>query len=163
MHRPRLYIFDADGTLRWTTIPGQPCPNGPGEWQLMPGVRQKLRLIQWGLHDARLGIASNQGGVAAGFMTREVAVQLMVDMLVDAIGYIPPGTNIQLCTCSAAVDCLCRKPQPGMLLNIMEHFGTAPEDTLYVGDLEIDREAARRAGVPFRWAADFFGWNAGSM
>jgi D-glycero-D-manno-heptose 1,7-bisphosphate phosphatase len=86
----------------------------------------------------------------------------MLDLLVEAIGCVPAATNIQLCTCSAAVDCLCRKPQPGMLLNIMKHFGTAPEQTLYVGDLEVDREAARRAGVAFKWAWDFFGWSAGT-
>jgi len=155
-HDPKLYIFDADGTLRWTTVPNQPCPNDPGEWQLMPGVTEKLSAIDWGAH--RLGIASNQGGVAAGFMTGEMAYRLLEDMVREAVGYVPPATSIQLCTCSAAVDCLCRKPRPGMLLAIMEHFRAGPDETLYVGDLEVDREAACRAGVAFEWAWDFFGW-----
>lgn len=31
----KLIIFDADGTLRRCTVPGQPCPNKDGEWELM--------------------------------------------------------------------------------------------------------------------------------
>jgi hypothetical protein len=30
-------------------------------------------------------------------------------------------------------------------------------DALYVGDLDIDRRAAEAPGIPFAWAADFFG------
>jgi phosphoglycolate phosphatase-like HAD superfamily hydrolase len=39
----------------------------------------------------------------------------------------------------------------------MRDCGAAPGETLFVGDTEIDREAARRAGVSFVWAWDFFG------
>ena len=31
----------------------------------------------------------------------------------------------------------------------MAHHGVGPDDTLFVGDAEVDREAARRAGVAF--------------
>ncbi len=156
---PKLIIFDADGTLRWTTIPGQPCPNAPGEWRLMPNVKDKLRSIPWGRGGSRLGVASNQGGVALGYLTREGAHRLIVDTLIEAIGYLPDDAAIELCTCNPAESCACRKPVPGMLLNIMRHFRISPRDTLFVGDLDVDREAARRAGVAFRWARDFFGWD----
>ena len=61
----KLYIFDADGTLRRTTVEGLPCPNKPGDWELMPGVRGRLAEIAraasgGGVH---FGVASNQGGV----------------------------------------------------------------------------------------------------
>jgi hypothetical protein len=32
------------------------------------------------------------------------------------------------------------------------------EQALFVGGLDLDREAAARAGVRFSWAAAFFGW-----
>ncbi len=155
---PKLLIFDADGTLRWTTVPGQPCPNRPDEWRLMPKVKEKLRSINWE-SEARLGIASNQGGVALGYLSAADARSLIVDMLVEAIGYVPSGTAIEMCTCRPDYACGCRKPAPGMLLRIMRHFNIGARNTLYVGDLESDREAARRAGIRFMWARDFFGWD----
>ena len=32
----RLVVFDADGTLRRTTVPGQPCPRASDQWELLP-------------------------------------------------------------------------------------------------------------------------------
>jgi len=43
-----------------------------------------------------------------------------------------------------------------MLQRLMDFWGTVPERTLFVGDMESDRGAALNAGCAFRWAADFF-------
>lgn len=43
-----------------------------------------------------------------------------------------------------------------MLFNIMSLFNVAPTETLYVGDLDSDRAAARNAGCLFILAKDFF-------
>jgi histidinol phosphatase-like enzyme len=43
----RLIIFDADGTLRYCTVDGQPCPNRPDEWRLYPDVTSKLAEFNW--------------------------------------------------------------------------------------------------------------------
>ena len=40
-----------------------------------------------------------------------------------------------------------RKPAPDTVLDAMERLGAKPEQTLYVGDTEVDLETARRAGV----------------
>jgi phosphoglycolate phosphatase len=40
------------------------------------------------------------------------------------------------------------KPNPDMLLDIFRQTGSAPEQTLVVGDTEFDVEMARRAGSP---------------
>ena len=40
-----------------------------------------------------------------------------------------------------------RKPAPDTVLSAMERLGSAPGETLYVGDTEVDLETARRAGV----------------
>lgn len=42
-----------------------------------------------------------------------------------------------------------RKPAPGPLLYAMNAMGAQPADTVYVGDSEVDEEAAGRAGVAF--------------
>ena len=46
-----------------------------------------------------------------------------------------------------------------MLLQALNDLKVAPSDALMVGDRVEDREAARTAGVPFRWAtADWMLW-----
>lgn len=152
----KLYIFDADGTLRWTTVPGQKYPLQLDEWQLMPNVAERLRAIPFSDDGPWLGIASNQNGVAAGELSLEMARRLMDDMLRAALGSVPDGTHIEMCMCDEHGDCDCRKPAPGLLLRHLAHFGVAPHEALFVGDLEIDAEAARRAGIPFVFASSFF-------
>ena len=154
---PRLYIFDADGTLRWTRVPGQFCPYRAGEWELMPNVSRVLRGIHWGA-STRLAIASNQDPVAWGCLSRADARAMLRDTLTAAVGRLPRGTLIELCTRPPPQLCMQRKPWPGMLVRLLRRAGVAPQQALFVGDLQSDFKAARRAGIPFRWARDFFGW-----
>ena len=41
------------------------------------------------------------------------------------------------------------KPHPEPLLKVLEHYGIAAGEALFVGDSEVDRQAADAAGVPF--------------
>lgn len=41
------------------------------------------------------------------------------------------------------------KPHPEPLLKVLDHFGVTPAEALFVGDAEVDRQAAAGAGVPF--------------
>ncbi|HEX8293096.1 MAG TPA: HAD-IIIA family hydrolase [Pyrinomonadaceae bacterium] len=152
----KLYIFDADGTLRRTTVPGLPCPNRPGEWELIPGVRERLAEIDWGR--ARFGVASNQGGVGLGYLSHAAARRLLEEMVVEAFGVAkPPPGSVELCPHAPHTGCPCRKPGPGMLLRLMRRFGVGPGETLFVGDMDKDEGAARAAGTRFMWAHEFFG------
>ncbi|MDQ3650950.1 MAG: HAD-IIIA family hydrolase [Acidobacteriota bacterium] len=153
----KLYVFDADGTLRRTTVEGLSCPNQPGDWELISAVRERLAEIDWGTHGARFSIASNQGGVGMGYMTYEMAYQLLADMVVEAFGVMtPPAGSIEICPHAPHANCPCRKPKPLMLIRLMHRFRVTRNDTLFVGDMDRDEEAARRAGVRFLWAHEFF-------
>lgn len=154
----RLYIFDADGTLRRTTVPGLPCPNQGGDWELIPGVRERLAQIDWGPRGARFAIASNQGGVGLGYLSFATARQLIVDMVVAAFGIEPPPGSIEICPHAPYLNCPCRKPRPEMLLRLVRRFRVAKAQALFVGDMPTDEEAARHAEIPFMWAHRFFGW-----
>jgi D-glycero-D-manno-heptose 1,7-bisphosphate phosphatase len=151
----RLYIFDADGTLRRTTVEGLPCPNGPDDWELIPGVRERLSQVDWGA--ARFGVATNQGGVGVGHFSLETAQKLVEDMVLAAFGTPAPRGSIEMCPHAPHSGCPCRKPKPLMLKRLMRRFRAAGRETLFVGDMERDREAALRAGVRFAWAHEFFG------
>ena len=48
-----------------------------------------------------------------------------------------------------ALDVEHPKPHPEQLLSIMNHFEARPRELLYIGDSELDQDAARAAGVIF--------------
>ena len=159
----RLVIFDADDTLRRTTVPGQPCPRRSEEWELMPGVRELLSQVPWKRSNApHLGLASNQDQVAYGHLSLRVARELLRDLAFAATGLVPEDAALQLCPHALHIDCACRKPKPGMLLRLIEHFQVSREQTVFVGNSEVDRAAAAAAGVAFLSSDSVFGIGNGA-
>ncbi|HET8648588.1 MAG TPA: HAD-IIIA family hydrolase [Gemmatimonadales bacterium] len=150
-----LVIFDADDTLRRTTVPGQPCPRADDEWEFLPGRRELLSLLV-SSEDVNVGIASNQDQVGHGLIAENTARALLAALLEQAGASTIDFDAIQLCPHPATLDCQCRKPAPGMLRRLMTHFAVRPARTLFIGDSPSDQEAAHRAGVNFRWAHDVF-------
>ena len=156
----KLCIFDADDTLRRSTVPGQPCPRAPGEWELLPGVRERLAPLPWQRDGGPyFGLASNQDQVGAGLFTHRMARDLLRDLARAAIGQTPPDPALQLCPHPLGVACDCRKPGPRMLVRVMAFYGVRPRDTVFVGDNDSDRRAAAAAGVRFLDARELFGWD----
>jgi D-glycero-D-manno-heptose 1,7-bisphosphate phosphatase len=154
----RLCIFDADDTLRRSTVPGQPCPRGPGEWDLLPGVRERLAGLPWQQPGGPyFGLASNQDQVGAGLFTRRMARALLRELARAAIGQAPPDPALQFCPHALGIACDCRKPGPRMLVRIMAFYGVGRRETLFVGDSDLDRGAAAAAGVDFLPAGALFG------
>lgn len=41
-----------------------------------------------------------------------------------------------------------RKPAPDAVYKVMEHLGSTKEETIYIGDSDVDVKTARNAGVP---------------
>lgn len=150
----RLVIFDADNTLRRVTVPGRVCPWGPGEWEPLPGIRDALTGLRWGPEGLLLGMASNQDQVFYGHLTAEMARRLLMDAAEAATGYRPPAGAVRFCAHAMDAGCGCRKPEPGLLFEAMAFHRVAPGATLFVGDADVDREAARRAGVAFLHVED---------
>jgi D-glycero-D-manno-heptose 1,7-bisphosphate phosphatase len=140
-------------------VPGLPCPNAPGEWELIPGVKERLARVRWGEGGARFGVATNQGGVGLGYLSLSGARSLLVEMVVEAFGVWPPQGSIEICPHAPYLGCPCRKPEPLMLQRLMRRFRVPNYETLFVGDMDRDEEAARRAGARFMWAWDFFDWD----
>lgn len=166
-----IIIFDADATLRRCTVPNQPCPNADGEWELLPGVKERIQAIDWSRRT--FGIASNQAGVALGYLSEEQASKMLADCALACMANAQDrAIVIELCPHAVDARCECRKPKPAMLFRVIWHhvhmtmhedgdpdreFDRACERALYIGDLETDEQAARAAGVRFAWAWDFFG------
>jgi D-glycero-D-manno-heptose 1,7-bisphosphate phosphatase len=149
-----LIIFDADGTLRRTLVPGKPCPHAPHEWELLEGVRACVSALPRHVY---LGVASNQDHVGYGHLTYEAAHEMLSAALALASGRTPDPGAIRLCPHRLDVACDCRKPAPGMLLAILDHYGLSASEALFVGNERVDQLAAERAKMPFLWAQELWG------
>lgn len=150
-----LIIFDKDGTLVQNPAPGRPA-NTLDEQVLFPDVVAKCIQLRGEGHT--LAIATNQGGVAFGHFDHHTAVSLLKSVA-ETIGadlYAICATHPRATVKRAKRDSRFRKPNPGMLQYLMDALGFLPDETLYVGDMESDRQTAQAAGVKFAWAWEFF-------
>lgn len=154
------FVFDKDGTL-CRSKSGRDFINSPEDQELIPGVLEKLAEIREQFPNSPFLIASNQGGVAFGTLTMKQASDC-VDAAIKAIG----GTLATFCpehpqglVSPYNVESGYRKPQPGMLLYLLDEIGINPGRVLMVGDRSEDEEAAIAVGMDFMWANEFFGWD----
>lgn len=150
-----VYIFDADSTLRKCTVKGQPCPNRPGEWVAIQWAKERLAHIDWRRNG--FGIASNQAGVALGYIDAVTCMQMLVELAVSITGRWPRTNTIRSCPHKVDAGCECRKPKPGMIHDIRDEYGVVNSQIVCVGDMDSDKQAAEAAHVEFQWIWDFCG------
>jgi D-glycero-D-manno-heptose 1,7-bisphosphate phosphatase len=155
----RLALLDRDGTLidvvRDEETGTLTTAFHPNQIRLLDGVVEGLRLLVEGGY--RLAIATNQPGPAKGHFSR-AAVESTNAALVDQLGKLGvPIARVAACMhhpdggaggdSSLVGPCSCRKPKPGLLLELMKDLEARPERTWMIGDSTADIEAARAAGV----------------
>lgn len=145
--RPALF-FDRDGVLNVDTG----YAHRPEALRWVDGAMQAVRLCNeasWYVF-----VVTNQSGVARGYFTeadvRAFHERMQADLgrrgaHVDAFVYCPhhPGGAVR----ALAVDCACRKPKPGMLLELLARWPVDAARSLLIGDSPRDLEAAAAAGV----------------
>jgi D-glycero-D-manno-heptose 1,7-bisphosphate phosphatase len=138
----KLVILDRDGTIN---LDSEDYIKSPAEWTPIKGSLEAIaRLIQ---ADYRVAVATNQSGIGRGLFDTQ-ALFAIHDKLQRALGQV--GGRIDaffFCPHKADDNCRCRKPQPGMLLEIARRFNVAIEDVSMVGDSRKDVEAAAAAGA----------------
>lgn len=142
----RLIIFDADGTLRVRKDGQNKAPLSDDDWEIKPGVAEAIHNeLKW--RPVVFGIASNQACVGRGEVDHETAFRMLGMLGLELRLYLRKEA-IKMCP-HLPGECECRKPQPKMLNDIMEFWGFLPENTLFIGDANIDRGAAENAGCHF--------------
>jgi D-glycero-D-manno-heptose 1,7-bisphosphate phosphatase len=159
MGRYALVVFDVDGTLT-TTRSGSRVRKNAADWQWLPGRLRKLHELEQ--EGVKIAIATNQAGVAFGYLPQPALHQELVRMMQEAhlplnalyVCYTHPKAKLP--AFMQVEDEVCRKPHPGMLLEAMRNAGVPPDETLYVGDRPVDEETARNAGVDYMPANAFF-------
>jgi D-glycero-D-manno-heptose 1,7-bisphosphate phosphatase len=138
----KLVILDRDGTINHDS---DRYIKSPAEWRPIKGSLEAIaRLNQAGY---RIAVATNQSGIARGLFdtTTLIAIHDMLQRTAAQVG----GRIDAFFFCPHAADsaCECRKPKPGMLLEIARRFNVSLADTYMVGDAQRDIEAASAAGA----------------
>lgn len=109
------------------------------------------RLNEAGYH---VFVITNQSGVARGLYQEsdvEALHRWMFDELakqggrIDDARFAPhhPDGVVE----GFAIDHHWRKPKPGMILDLMQHWPVEPARSFVIGDKETDMDAARAAGI----------------
>ena len=100
-------------------------------------------------------VVTNQSGVSRGFYTEEAVVELLAWLAneallaggtIDDARYCPTHPEALLATYRRESDW--RKPQPGMLRDLIRAWELDPAACILVGDQPTDLAAAAAAGVP---------------
>lgn len=114
-------------------------------WQPLAGsIEAIVRLHQAG---CKVAVATNQSAIGRGRMDH-ARLQRIHRCLTDEVSR--RGGHIDLiryCPHSPDQDCRCRKPLPGLILQVCEHLQTAPCHGVMVGDSGRDLAAAAAAGM----------------
>ena len=136
----QLVILDRDGVINFDS---EHYIKSPEEWLALPGSLEAIHTLNQ--QQINTAVATNQAGVAKGYLSLESLYaihQKLRDELaamnahLDAIFYCPHHPD---------QHCSCRKPQPGLLFQALEHFHMSSDQACMVGDSLRDIQAARAA------------------
>jgi D-glycero-D-manno-heptose 1,7-bisphosphate phosphatase len=138
----KLIILDRDGVINFDSAQ---FIKSPEEWKPIPGALEAIaRLNQWGW---RVVVASNQSGVGRGLFGMDT-LNAINDKMVKSLAQVGGRLDaIFFCPHAADSPCDCRKPKPGMLLQIAERFNVELEGVPVVGDSLRDLQAAVAVGA----------------
>ena len=139
---PRRAVFlDRDGVINRSHVrDGRPfAPVSLDELEILPGVLQALQALR----DAGFLniVVTNQPDIATGKQSRET-LDAMHSRLMDEL----PLDAIKVCAHVDTDGCSCRKPQPGLLLEVTRDFNIDLAASYLVGDRWRDIEAGQRTG-----------------
>jgi D-glycero-D-manno-heptose 1,7-bisphosphate phosphatase len=133
----KLIILDRDGVINHDR---EQFIKSPDEWRPIPGSLEAIaRLNHAGF---RVVVATNQSGLGRRLFNIATLVSIH-EKLHKALAQVGGRIDaVFFCPHTAAADCDCRKPKPGMLTDIGRRFGVDLTGVPCVGDSLRDLQAA---------------------
>jgi D-glycero-D-manno-heptose 1,7-bisphosphate phosphatase len=139
----RAIFLDRDGTLN-VRPPEHEYLTSSEDFAWIPGAREAVG--KFGQAGYVLTLVSNQRGVGRGLVSldvlREIEQRIQRDLALD-------GCSIQsfrYCFHSDEDGCDCRKPRPGMILDLADELDLDLAESWVIGDAASDVAAGRAAG-----------------
>lgn len=146
--RNKAVFFDRDGTLNADVSYLYKIE----DLQWIDGAREALAYLA--RNGYKLFVVTNQSGIARGYYTVEQMNRLHDYMQREIKAYGAEIEKFYYCphykegsVAEYAIDCQCRKPKPGMLLQAMQEYDIDREQSFLIGDSKRDVEAAENAGI----------------
>lgn len=138
----RAVILDRDGVINFDSAN---YIRSVDDWEAIPGSIEAI--VSLSRHGYQIYIATNQSGIARGYFSYGTLNAIHAKMRqfietagghVDGIFFSPYGPDD---------NASCRKPAPGMLLDIARRTNIDLSQTWMVGDSLRDIQAAQAAGA----------------
>lgn len=139
-----LILLDRDGVINEDSAD---FIKSPEEWRAIPGSLEAIAALNRAGH--RVVVASNQSGVTRGYFSMAGLLAIHHKMQTELAEVGGRLDGVYFCPHRSEDHCPCRKPQPGMLLQIAQDFGVdLSQQGLLIGDSLRDIQAAHAAGCP---------------
>jgi D-glycero-D-manno-heptose 1,7-bisphosphate phosphatase len=139
----RAVFLDRDGTLN-VRPPEHAYLTSPAEFSWLPGAATgAARLSRAGYV---LTVASNQRGVARGLVDPSVLRDIETLIQRDLAHHGCAMEAFRYCLDDESANCACRKPKPGMLLDLARDLDLDLSRSWMIGDSESDVLAGQAAG-----------------
>jgi D-glycero-D-manno-heptose 1,7-bisphosphate phosphatase len=99
-------------------------------------------------------VVTNQSGIARGYYKEEDMQRLHEHMAREIAAAGGKITKFYYCphlpngkVAKYAIECDCRKPKPGLLMQAMSEYNICKESSFLIGDKKRDIESAEAAGI----------------
>jgi len=138
----RAVFFDRDGVINEVLFRGGEKPIAPWkleEFKLITGIEKPLEKLQQ--MDFFLFVVSNQPDIAKKYVDLSI-VNIMNEIILKTF----PIKEIMICPHEDRHKCHCRKPKPGMLIDLSKKWLIDLNKSFIIGDSWKDIEAGRAAG-----------------
>jgi len=144
-NKSQIIVLDRDGIINYDSLN---YIRSPDEYIFLPKSLEAIARLTAAKY--RIGIATNQSGIARGYYSHEILKAIHAKML-DGINSAGGKIDfIEYCPHLPTEACKCRKPEPGMLLSLASKFTVKPQDIIFIGDKGTDVKAALSIGAtPF--------------
>ena len=116
-------------------------------FEFKEGIFELLKLLQ--KKGYKLFIVTNQSGIARGYYSEDDFHNLMKYMIDELKKIDIEITDYKFCPHHPNItgECECRKPKPGMILDLAKQYNIDIKNSIMIGDSLSDIKAAKNAGI----------------
>lgn len=137
----KLIILDRDGVINYDSVNHI---RSPDEWVPIPGSLDAIAVLT--KLDYSVVVATNQSGIGRGYYSLEALQAIHQKMAQEVAKMGGRIEHVYICPHVPEDNCICRKPNPGLLFDIARDFPKAFLNSTLVGDSLRDIQAAQKAG-----------------
>ena len=137
----RLIILDRDGVINYDS---EHFIKSPEEWRAIPGSLEAIARLNHAGY--RVVVATNQSGIGRGLFDMAM-LNAIHEKMHRALAHAGARIDaIFFCPHTADARCECRKPKPGMLIEIGKRFNVELTGVPCIGDSLRDLVSADAVG-----------------